>query len=136
MKKQIYSSLAIILLLLGCTFTACTSNDNSAPPTIKIMVNGNDVTAAPTILVTANERVEYIFEVNAFSVIDNLKTVFYDVSNPDKKVSKEVLVAGQSNSKNETVKGVFFVTANTEIVLVVKDLDGNEVSKSISLKIQ
>jgi hypothetical protein len=136
MKKHIFSSLAILLLLLGCTFTACTKNEISAPPTIKIMVNGDDVTAAPSIVVNANERVEYVFEVTAFSVIDNLKTVFYDATVPTKKVSKEVIVAGQLNSTNETVKGVLFVTTNTEIVLVVKDIDGNEVSKTITVTIQ
>jgi len=61
-----------------------------------------------------------------------LKTVFFDIAIPSKKITKEVLVAGQANVLSETVKGVIFASTDTEIMLVVKDIDGNEVAKSFT----
>jgi len=135
MKLNIVKA-TLAILFLSLFFASCDKTEISAPPTIKVLVNGDDVTAAPSIIVATGARVEYQFDVVGSTIIDNLKTVFYDATVPTKKVSKEVIVAGQSNSMNETVKGVLFVTTNTEIVLVVKDIDGNEVSKTITVTIQ
>jgi len=135
MKQTIFKA-TLIMLFLGLFLSSCDKNEISAPPTIKVLVNGDDVTAAPNIVVVTGARLEYQFDVVGTSIIDDIKTVFYDITNPDKKVSKQVLVAGQSNAMTETVKGVLFVTTNTEIMLVVKDLAGNEVLKSITITIQ
>lgn len=126
----------LFFLMIGLFFSSCDKNEISDPPTIKVLVNGDDVTAAPSVIVATGTRVEYQFDVVGSTIIDDIKTVFYDITNPAKKISKQVLVAGQSNALTETVKGVLFVTTNTEIVLVVKDIDGNEVSKSITITIQ
>jgi hypothetical protein len=129
LQNQLYIVLALVFaLLLG----ACTSDKISAPPTIQIFVNDDDVTAASTVHVTANTRIEYRFEVAAIATIVDLKTVFFDIAIPSKKITKEVLVAGQANSLKETVKGVIFASTDTEIMLVVKDIDGNEVAKSFT----
>lgn len=135
MKRTIHLA-TMAILFLGLFLSSCDKNEVSSPPTIKILVNGDDITATPNIVVSSGARVEYQFEVSGTTVIDNLKTVISDISTPDKKVSREVIVAGQPNSVGQTVKGVLFVTANTEIMLVVKDLDGNEVAKAFTVKIQ
>jgi len=134
--KPILNIATLAILFLSLFFASCNKNEISTPPTIKIMVNGDDVTAAPSVIVATGARVEYQFDVVGSTIIDDIKTVFYDITNPAKKVSKQVLVAGQSNALKETVKGVLFVATNTEIMLVVKDIYGNEVSKSISITIQ
>ena len=134
--KPILNIATLAILFLSLSFASCNKNEISASPTIKVMVNGDDVTAAPSVIVATGARVEYQFDITGYSIISDVKTVFYDITNPAKKVSKQVLVAGQSNALTETVKGVLFVTANTEIMLVVKDIDGNEVSKSITITIQ
>lgn len=134
--KPIFHLATVAILFLGLFLSSCDKNEISNPPTITVVVNGDDVTAAPNIVVSSGARVEYQFEVTGTTIIDNLKTVFSDISNPDKKVSREVIVAGQPNSTYQIVKGVLFVTTNTEIILVVKDLDGNEVTKSFTVTLQ
>ena len=134
--KPILNIATLAILFLSLFFASCDKNEISAPPKIKIMVNGDDVTAVPSVIVATGARVEYQFDIVGSSIIDDIKTVFYDITNPVKKVSKQVLVAGQSNALTETVKGVLFVATNTEIMLVVKDIDGNEVSKTITITIQ
>jgi len=135
MKLNIVKA-TLAILFLSLFFASCDTNEISAPPTIKVLVNGDDVTAAPSVIVATGTRVEYQFDIVGSTTIDDIKTVFYDITNPAKKVSKQVLVAGQSNALTESVKGVLFVTTNTEIMLVVKDIAGNEVSKSITITIQ
>lgn len=134
--KPILNIATLAILFLSLFFASCDKNEISAPPTIQVMVNGDDVTAAPSVIVATGARIEYQFDVFGSSIINDIKTVFYDITNPAKKVSKQVIVAGQSNAITETVKGVIFVTTNTEIMVVVKDIDGNEVSKSITITIQ
>lgn len=134
--KLIILKASLAILLFGVLFSSCDKSDVSAPPTIKLLVNGDDISAAPAIVVATGTRIEYQFEITGSSIIDDVKTVFYDISNPDKKVSKQVLVAGQASSLNEVVKGVYFVTYNSEIILVAKDVDGNEVTKTLTITLQ
>lgn len=129
LKSQLYF---VLTLIISLSLGACTAEKISAPPTIQVFVNGDDVTAASTVHVTAGSRIEYRFEVTAFTTIADLKTVFFDIAIPSKKITKEVLVAGQANALTETVKGVIFASSDTEIMLVVKDIDGNEVAKSFT----
>ena len=129
LQNQLYIVLALVIVL---SLSACTSDKISAPPTIQIFVNDDDITAASTVHVTANTRIEYRFEVTATATIVDLKTVFFDIAIPSKKITKEVLVAGQANSLKESIKGVIFASTDTEIMLVVKDIDGNEVAKSFT----
>lgn len=131
--KKLHNILFFVLaLIIAVSMGACTTDKISAPPTIQVFVNGDDVTSASTVHVTANSRIEYRFEVTAFTTIADLKTVFFDIAIPSKKITKEVLVAGQANALTETVKGVIFASSDTEIMLVVKDIDGNEVAKSFT----
>ncbi len=129
LQNQLY---IVLTLVIALSLGACTSDKISPPPSIQIFVNDDDVTAASTVHVTANTRIEYRFEVAASTTITDLKTVFFDIAIPSKKITKEVLVAGQANSLKETVKGVIFASTDTEIMLVVKDIDGNEVAKSFT----
>jgi len=131
-KNQYNNLLVLVALIIAVSFSACTGETISAPPTIKVFVNGDDVTAASTVHVVAGTRIEYQFEVTAFTTIADLKTVFFDIAIPTRKITKEVLVAGQSSILTETVKGVVFASSDTEIMLIVKDIDGNEVAKSFT----
>lgn len=132
MKKLQNQLFFVLTLIITLSLGACTADKISAPPTIQVFVNDDDVTAAPTVHVTPGSRIEYRFEVSAFTTIADMKTVYFDIAIPSKKITKEVLVSGQANSLNETVKGVIFASSDTEIMLVVKDIDGNEVAKSFT----
>jgi len=129
LQSKLYFVLTLIVIL---SLGACTPEKLSAPPTIQVFVNGDDVTSASTVHVTAGSRIEYRFDVTAFTTIADLKTVFFDIAIPSKKITKEVLVAGQANALTESVKGVIFASSDTEIMLVVKDIDRNEVAKSFT----
>lgn len=132
MKKLLNQLYFVLALVIALSLSACDTDKISAPPTIQIFVNDDDVTAASTVHVTAGSRIEYRFVVTAFTTIADLKTVFFDIAIPSKKITKEVLVSGQANSLNETIKGVVFASSDTEIMLVAKDVDGNEVAKSFT----
>ena len=136
MKKiQNIACQVILVLIAGFLFSACTKENDSAPPEIKVFVNNADVSSAPSVQVNKAARLEYRFEISASSTITDIKTVLTDVSNPDLKKNREVLVIGLANSLNETVKGVLFPTFNMEVMLVVKDIDGNEVSKTFTVTV-
>jgi len=128
--------LATFILIASVLFSACTKEEKSDPPGIKVFVNNEDITTSSTVTVAKASRLEYRFEVSASSTITDVKTVISDISNPAAKKTKEVLVAGLANSLNESVKGVLFPTYNIEMMLVVKDMDGNEVSKSFTIMVQ
>lgn len=136
--KKIRNSACMVTLLLMVSFLfgACNKEEESTPPQIKVYVNNEEVSAEQTVSVIKAERVEYRFEVAASSTITDIKTVISDVSNPESKKNREVLVAGLANSLNETVKGVLFPTYNLEMMLVVKDIDGNEATKVFTILVQ
>lgn len=134
MKKiRNIACLATLVIIASFLLSACTKEKDSNPPVIKLIVNDVEVTTESTVQVAKASRLEYRYEISASATIADIKTVLTDVSNPDSKKTKEVLVSGLANSLNETVKGVLFPTYNMEVMLVVKDLDGNEVSKSFSV---
>lgn len=136
--KRTQNSIVFAIIIMAFVFSlgACTPDKLSAPPVIKVFVNDEDITAATTVYFPAGTRIEYKFEIEASTTITNVKTVIFDVSIPTKKISKEVLVGGQTNSNSEVIKGVLFATGDTEIMQVVKDIDGNEVSKSFTVIVQ
>lgn len=135
-KKSLWSIVSILLVLMGLIVLQSCNDNIAVPPRIKVMVNGNDITESPLLKATAGTRFEYSFEITADVPIDNLKTIIFDVSVPTKKIAKEQLVGGQTSSTSEVVKGVFFLNYDTEIKLVVKDLDGNEVAKSFTVIVE
>lgn len=128
-------AMSLLVILTFVTLTSC-ADKIANPPVIKVFVNGDDVTEASTVHVTTGTRIEYSFEVTSIAPIANLKTLIFDVSIPTKKIAKEVIVGGQTSSLTESVKGVIFASSDTEIKLVVKDLDGNEVAKSFTVIVQ
>lgn len=137
MKKiRNIACMVTLLLMVSFLFGACNKEEESTPPQIKVYVNNEEVSAEQTVSVIKAERVEYRFEVAASSTITDIKTVISDVSNPESKKNREVLVAGLANSLNETVKGVLFPTYNLEMMLVVKDIDGNEATKVFTILVQ
>jgi hypothetical protein len=127
---------AALLVISSFLFSACSKDKISDPPDLIVFVNDIDVTAAPTLYFTEGTRVEYRFEITASATISSLKTVVFDVSIPTAKKTKEVIVGGLPDSLKETVKGVLFASIDTEIMLVVKDIDGNEVTKSFTVIVQ
>ena len=136
MKKiQNIACQVILVLIAGFLLSACNKEKDSNPPVIKLFVNDVEVTTESTVQVAKASRLEYRYEISASATIADIKTVLTDVSNPDLKKNREVLVTGLANSLNETVKGVLFPTFNMEVMLVVKDIDGNEVSKTFSITV-
>ncbi|NDP20264.1 MAG: hypothetical protein GZ091_04180 [Paludibacter sp.] len=137
MKKfQIQQLIILVILLATFTMSACKTDEISAPPVLTVFVNNDDITAAPSITVSSGTRVEYRFEINASTTIADVKTVITDIKDPAKRVSKEFIVGGQINATTQTVKGVFFPKSNTEIMLVVNDVAGNEATKMFTITIQ
>lgn len=134
-QTALKTTISLIAFIIFISLASCTDKIGN-PPVIKVSVNGDDVTEASTLHVVTGTRIEYSFEITAETPIDNLKTLIFDVSIPTKKIAKEVIVGGQPSSLNESVKGVFFAGSDTEVKLVVKDLDGNEVAKSFTVIVQ
>ncbi len=136
-EKLINIKLLFIALLLPMfTFQACKDDKMSPAPVVTVFVNNDDITANPAITVASGTRVEYRFEIAASTTIANLKTVITDLRKPDAKTFKELIVGGQTNSLKQTIKSVIFPLYSQEIMLVVKDVDGNEVTKSFTITIQ
>lgn len=133
--KALRTTVSLITLIVFVALASCTDKIAN-PPVIKVSVNGDDVTEASTLHVVSGTRIEYNFEVTAESPISNLKTLVFDIAIPTKKTVKEVIVGGQPSALTENVKGVFFAGSDTEIKLVVIDLDGNEVAKSFTVIVQ
>jgi len=137
MKKfQIQQLVLLVILLVSLTMSACKTDEISTPPVLTIFVNNDNITASPSITVSSGTRVEYRYEINASTTIADVKTVITDIKDPAKKISKEFLVGGQTNATTQTVKGVFFPKSNTEIMLVVNDVAGNEATKMFTITIQ
>lgn len=114
---------------------ACSTEESALPPVIQVFVNNQEVTSPSPVLVVKGERLEYRFEIMASATISDIKTVLSDLSDPASTTSEEVLVSGLANALDETVKGILFPTKDVEITLVVKDVDGNEVAKTIGLAV-
>lgn len=128
---------AITLFLLAAfVLPSCKDDKISAAPKVSVIVNNADITANPSITVASGERVEYQFDITAYSVITNIKTVITDLRKPDQKTSKEIIVGGQSNGLNQSVKSVIFPLYSQEIMVVVKDKDGNEATRSFTITVQ
>ena len=105
------------------------SDDVASPPIIKVFVNGEDVSKNDGAVEVKNgDRVTYRFEIEAFTTIADVKLVIYDVLSETIKTPSEQLVGGLTKSLKETVEGALTPMEDTELRLVVKDLDGNEVS--------
>jgi len=135
-KLKLLAFVTAMFIIPFFLLPSCSKEEMSDPPIIKVYVNNNDVNEASTTYFPVGTRIEYRFEISAFSAISDIKTVIFDISIPTAKKTKEVLVGGLPDSLNETVKGVLFATIDTEIMLVVKDIDGNEVTKSFTVIVQ
>jgi hypothetical protein len=124
-----FSLFSTIFFLVGC------SDNIAKAPVIKVFVNGTE-TSNSVIPVSNGERVEYRFEITAYTTIADIKAVKYDVLSETIKTPTEQLVGGLTNSLNEVVEGVLIASEDTELKIVVKDIDGNEVSNGFSISVQ
>jgi hypothetical protein len=120
------------LLFVLALFPGCTE-DLADPPEIRVFVDNVETKEAS---VTGGQNVEYRFEINANTTIADLKIIIFDVLTPSVKTPKQTLVAGLTNKLNEVVTGTMVARVDTEIMLIVKDIDGNEVSDSFLLTVE
>jgi hypothetical protein len=120
------------LLFVLALFSGCTE-DLADPPEIRVFVDNVETKEAS---VTGGQNVEYRFEINANTTIADLKIIIFDVLTPSVKTPKQTLVAGLTNKLNEVVTGTMVARVDTEIMLIVKDIDGNEVSDSFLLTVE
>jgi hypothetical protein len=140
--KQIYNSkrlkikhlLLVVSLFSVVLFTNCTE-ELASPPEVNAFVN-NVAAVDSSVTVTGGETVNYRFEINASTTIADLKLVIFDVLSPTVKTPKQTIVGGLTNDLNEVVKGTLIARDDTELMLIVMDIDGNEVSKSVLLSVQ
>lgn len=122
-----FSFLLIVVLFASCT------EEIASPPVVSTFVNDVATTEAT---VTGGDIVNYRFEISANTTIADLKMVVFDVLSPSIKTPSQTLVAGLTNKLDEVVKGTLVAKDDTEIMLIVMDVDGNEVSESILLTVQ
>lgn len=115
---------------------SCKKTDIAAPPTIKIFVNNVDITDKPVFKCLSGSRVEYRFDISANSTIADIKSVIFDVIDPDTKVPQEILVGGLTQSLTESVAGVIFPIDAVEVSITVKDMDGNEIFKKFVINVE
>lgn len=120
------------LLFVFALFSGCTE-DLADPPEIRVFVDNVETKEAS---VTGGQNVEYRFEISANTTIADLKIILFDVLTPSVKTPKQTLVAGLTNELNEVVRGTMVARVDTEVMLIVKDVDGNEVSESFLLTVE
>jgi hypothetical protein len=130
--KILYLSIFIAISLL---VSSCNKEEVVPAPVIKVFANDAEQ-LSDTLKITRSTTVSYRFEVNASTTITSLRSVNYDISVPGKKTGNEIQVGGLSNSTTENVKGIIKPTVNTELMLIVNDLAGNETAKSLVLILQ
>jgi hypothetical protein len=124
----------VISLFSVVLFSSCTEELES-PPVVSVFVNNVEPTEA-AVTVTGGETVNYRFEINANTTIADLKLVIFDVLSPTVKTPKQTIVAGLTNKLEEVVMGTLIARDDTELMLIVMDIDGNEVSKSVLLTVE
>jgi len=124
---MVLSLIFAVTLLTGC------SEEVAPPPEIRVFVDDVETKEAS---VTGGQKVEYRFEVSAATTIADLKIVIFDVLTPSVKTPKQTLVAGLTNELNEVVRGTMVARVDTEVMLIVKDVDGNEVAESFLLTVE
>ncbi len=122
----------ILSLLSVVLFTNC-SEEIALPPEIKVFVDDIETTEATAI---GGTTVNYRFEISAHATIADLRLVIFDVLSPTVKTPKQTIVAGLTNKFDEVVMGTLVAQDDTEIMLIVLDMEGNEVSKSFLLSVQ
>jgi len=128
--------IALAGIIFTISFLSC-SDDVSDAPVIKVFVNNTEVAdTASAIVVSNGDRVSYRFEITSFSTIADIKAVIYDVLSEEVKTPSERIVGGLTNSLNEVVSGVLVASEDAELKIVVKDMDGNEVSKGFAISVQ
>ena len=122
----------VLSILSLVIFTSCTEELES-PPEVKVFVNDVETTEATA---TGGETVNYRFEISANTTIADLRLVIFDVLSPTVKTPKQTIVAGLTNKLEEVVKGTLVARDDAEIMLIVTDVEGNEVTKSFLLTVQ
>ncbi|MCD8174132.1 MAG: hypothetical protein LUD76_11890 [Alistipes sp.] len=119
-----------LLTLLTAAGTGC-SDDIAKAPVVRVLVDGMEFTGE-ALEAALDQTFHYRFEITAFATIADLKLIEYDVLNEEVKIPTETLVGGLTYTRNEVVEGYVRVVNNAEYRLVVKDVDGNEVSAGFS----
>ena len=128
----------MVLMVAAVMFFSSCSDDPAEPPVINVFVNGAAVSSTDPIPVNVGDRVEYRFEITAFTTIADVKmvkSVILDFDYPIKTPSEQ-LVGGLTQTGKEIVSGVLIADEDTEMRLVVKDVDGNEVSNAFAVLVQ
>ena len=128
----LYLSIFIAISLL---VSSCNKEEVVPAPVIKVFANDAEQ-VSDTLRIPRTSTVSYRFEVNASTTITSLRSVNYDLSVQGKKPGNEIQVGGLSNSTTENVKGVIKPSVNTELMLIVNDIAGNETARSLVLILQ
>ena len=133
MKIKIF----FLSIFISFTFlmSSCKTDEIVPAPVIKVFANDAEQ-VSDTLRIPRTSTVSYRFEVNASTTITSLRSVNYDLSVQGKKPGNEIQVGGLSNSTTENVKGVIKPTVNTELMLIVNDIAGNETARSLVLILQ
>lgn len=133
MKIKIF----FLSIFISFTFlmSSCKTDEIVPAPVIKVFANDAEQ-LSDTLKIPRSTTVSYRFEVNASTTITSLRSVNYDLSVPGKKTGNEIQVGGLSNSTTENVKGLIKPTVNTELMLIVNDIAGNETARSLVLILQ
>ena len=120
-------NIVIMACLMALSMLSCTE-DIADVPEITTFINGVEATTAE---VSDGEVFSYRFDVQANTTIADLKMIVFDVLTPEMKQAKQTLVAGVPEGLEETIEGKMTARTNTELMLIVQDVDGNEVASSL-----
>lgn len=135
---------AFVLFLLGIAIIvlSCKKENEVEQPSIDLSVSVNDQNVdllvsqgLDSISCLLQNKVDYVFDVKANTNISDIKTVFYNYSNPAKPVAMETLVGGLPQGQKQRVTGVVYPVTDLRIKLVVKDQAGNEAYRTLIINI-
>lgn len=136
MKTRIFKLFVIIMITFSAAVLSCKKDEVIVPPTIDLAVSVNDAAytllnskGIDSVVCALRNKVDYVFNVKSNTDIADIKTVFYNYSNPLKPLATETLVGGLPQGLNQTVTGVVYPATDLRIKLVVTDKGGNEASK-------
>ena len=142
----------IILSVIGLLFLWSCSEEVVSPPTIKVMVNGEEIMSELDTLFLANGTLlEYSFTIQASATIQEIYLVKYTaklIKNPE-NLTEYIMTdpegsmsypVGLTSDLEEEVKGTLVYTVpayekygHLSVMLVVSDVEGNETRRSFHL---
>lgn len=131
-----YFLMTASVFLLTSAMLSCEKETVSAPTIgLSVTVDGVDVEAAnDAVTEEIGKRVEYLFAIRANTTIEKVRTINSVILNGTVKTVDETITMGFTGKRSDDVRGVVYVQSiGTEVAIIVTDIYGNEVRRSITV---